>query len=139
MSISTSLAFGAAVEVAFARLRDEWDETDGKLTFEGEDFDSSNIDGSWIRASVQHQVSRLAAIGQSKTQRRYAQLSVQLFVPRDGGVAEGYRLAAIVKGLFEQQTIGGVRFRETTPIELGVDGKWWQVNAVTSFDYDEVV
>ena len=95
------------------------------------------------RASVRRNFGERASLGSagsnSKVNRRYGDLYIQIFVPQGSGQYEVRVLADAMALAFEDadHTIG-LRLRDTSINELGADGTYWQINVVTSFTYDRV-
>ena len=116
-----------------------WDPSDAVVALENEAF-VPPVDGSpWVRLSVRHHVAQQWTLGAtgSRDFRRYGSIFVQCFSPRDRGTDAGDELASKVQTIFEGAVFDDVRCYATSIVEIGNDGKWWQVNAVTEFQYDE--
>ncbi len=95
---------------------------------------------SWARASVQTSLSRQTAFGHST--RRYENtgvLSVQIFTPVGVGLKQAKTLAEIVLAGFRgHRTTNGVIFRDMDLVDVGSDGKWYQLNVLVNFEVDEI-
>lgn len=92
----------------------------------------------FVRASVSHNSGTQAGLGGvgSRTFRRGGIFTVQIFVAADKGTERGDELAQMVLELLQAATLGPAWLRDPTVVEVGQDGKWWQVNVSATFQYD---
>lgn len=107
-------------------------------------------DGSaWVRLAVRvnSTLQESMASDNQATIRTFGSIFVQVFTPRDAGVSASDALVTSVKALLQRQTLvhGSVignanqlMTYATTAREVGNDGPWFQVNAVTPFMFDEI-
>ena len=67
-------------------------------------------------------------------------ITVQVFVPfGKDGLSEGYRIGRLVAEAYEgESTDDGVWFRNVRINEVGPSDKWFQINVLADFQYDEV-
>lgn len=104
----------------------------------------------YCRIQVRHTAGSNAGIGGPPGERvrteKAGLVTVQVFTPlfNDDGSARGTQLAEnlskIAKAAFETVvTENGVIFRNVRPVEVGVDGPWYQINVLAEFEYDEFV
>lgn len=97
----------------------------------------------WARAVVRHATGEqrsMGGIGQRVFTRRGV-VTIQIFVPvGKQGLVLADRLGKVAADAFEgeETSTGNVWFRNTTYREVGVDGNWFQVNALAEFEYDAV-
>lgn len=99
----------------------------------------------WAAVTVRHGPSAQGALANHQGVRRWDRfgvVTVQIFAPleRGGGLALGESLSKVARRAFEgKETASHVWFRGATINEVGVDGPWFQFNAVADFVYDEQV
>lgn len=87
-----------------------------------------------IRPGNAHQSS----IGK-RAWRNPGSIIVQIFIPEGTGDSRANEIAQAVVGALRGQTVGGVRFRATSPPQVvGQTGGWWQTNVITPFDFDDI-
>ncbi len=95
---------------------------------------------AWARASVQTGLSRQTAFGHGT--RRYENsglLSVQIFTPVGVGLTQAKKLSEVVLAAFRgHRTPNGVIFRDMDLVDVGADGRWYQLNVLVAFEVDEV-
>lgn len=102
-------------------------------------------DSPWAALTIRHGPAGQASLANHQGVRRFDRfgvVTVQVFSPLSKGqgltLAEG--LAKVARRAFEgKETPSHVWFRNATVNEVGVDGPWFQVNAVVEFVYDEQV
>ena len=96
----------------------------------------------WCRQTLLHTASEqitLAGATGSRTFRRLGLLNIQIFTLAGTGLNPVPDLVTIMRNAFEGVTSpNGVRFRAVTVNEIGVDGKWFRVDIVSNFEYDEL-
>ena len=95
------------------------------------------------RATVRHTFGERASLGaagsNSKVNRRYGDVYLQIFVPQGSGQTQARTMAdAVAFALEDAPSSIGVRLRDTQINELGADGTYWQINVVTGFSYDRI-
>jgi hypothetical protein len=132
--------YAQAREAIYQEFFDAWGSTT-VFTFDNEKFDPPKND-SWVRLSVRHQAADQETLGKVGNRRfmRSGLAIVQVYIPIDGGMAAGDSLIALVKTAFEGKRLTGstVRFFSTLAREIGSDGKWFQINVETPFDFEEI-
>lgn len=97
--------------------------------------------GSWVRLSVRNTYSAqetLGPVGSRKFERR-GDIHIQIFVPVDRGTADADTLLGQARAVFEGARFSGITCYAGTPKEVGVDGRWYQVNVVIQFTYYETL
>lgn len=100
-------------------------------------------DAPWAKVTIRHTLGSQASLASDVGLRRFEKLgiaTVQVFAPLEkaSGLVQAERLAMVAKKAFEgRSTAGGVWFRNTRIVEVGVDGPWFQMNVIAEFSYDE--
>lgn len=86
-------------------------------------------DEAFARYSFKHKTGNHASLG-ARLFRRDAQLAVQCFYPRYGGVgkAKAAALAKLVQSAYESASAARVNFVRVSLREVGSSGPWYQVN-----------
>lgn len=97
----------------------------------------------WARITVRHATGEQRSMGPpgGRIFTRRGVVTVQVFVPTGKqGLVLADRLGKVAADAFEgeETSTGNVWFRNTTYREVGVDGNWFQVNALAEFEYDAV-
>lgn len=98
----------------------------------------------WARVDMGHEAGGQASLsGPINGATRWGQngmITVQCFGRMTaGGIDKAMEMACAVRDAFRgRATAGGVWFRRQTIREVGQDKGWYQVNAIITFDYDEV-
>lgn len=97
----------------------------------------------WARAVVRHATGEQRSMGSpgNRIFTRRGVVTIQIFVPvGKQGLVLADRLGKVAADAFEgeETSTGNVWFRNTTYREVGVDGNWFQVNALAEFEYDAV-
>lgn len=100
-------------------------------------------DENWIRIKWMHKLGFQATINTPGNRRFRARgtLTVEVRSPTGDGLTNSDTMVNNVQAIFEGQNVGGtdgVIFREITPVEVGHDGPWFQVNVVVNFEYDRI-
>lgn len=98
-------------------------------------------DGPWARLVIQDADARWASMGApgENIERHVGQVTVQIFTDSGKGEGEALTLADVAKGIFRSwvDLSSGVRFRVPPYArQIGVEGKWYQVNVVAPFEFD---
>lgn len=126
-----------AVETLYQTFLSEW----GSKTLVILDNEKAPaLPAEWVRVSVRHTASTQSTLGApgNRRFRRRASLFAQIFVPVDRGTKRAHELAQAAREIFEGKTFGNIGFFDCIVRELGVDGKWYQINLEAIFEYDEV-
>ncbi len=93
---------------------------------------------SWARTSVQ-----ILAAGQStQGKRRFrtiGSVTVQIFTPYGDGHTLGDTLSKVITDVLRGHvgSASGVDFFDVTPIEIGQDGSWFNINVTADFTFQE--
>ncbi len=93
---------------------------------------------SWARTTVQV----LAASQSTQGKRRFrtiGSVTVQIFTPFGDGHTLGDTLSAIVLATLRGHvgSVDGIDFSDVTPVEIGVDGPWFNINVTAEFTFQE--
>lgn len=97
----------------------------------------------WARAVVRHATGEQRSLGAhgNRIFTRRGVVTIQIFVPTaKQGLVLADQLGKVAADAFEgeETSTGNVWFRNTTYREVGVEGNWFQVNALAEFEYDAV-
>jgi len=99
-------------------------------------------DESWVRLNIASAAAEWAGMGDpgNNPERNFGQVTMQIFVASGEGEGVSLGLADTVKGVFRswRDAASGVRF-EVPPYarQIGIDGKWYQINVVAPFQFDD--
>lgn len=98
---------------------------------------------AWARATVRHATGEQRSMGTpgNRIFTRRGVVTIQIFTPAGKqGLVLADRLGKVAVDAFEgeETSTGDVWFRNVTYREVGVDGNWFQVNALAEFEYDAV-
>jgi len=109
-----------------------------------DDADFPPRDGAWAKVFIRHQTGNQSTLSKGSGSTRFEKggtLTVQVFAPlgEGEGLMKSQQLAEVGKNAFEgQATSRQVWFRDVRIEEIGVDGPWFQMNVVLTFEYDEL-
>ena len=131
----------AAVHAAIRqRFETQWaGATD--VQYPGVDF-KINGDNSWVRLNIADAAANWASMGDpgNNIERNLGQVTIQIFVLAGVGEGVALGLADNARAVFRSWTdaASGLRF-EVPPYarQVGVDGKWYQINVVAPFRFDD--
>lgn len=99
-------------------------------------------DEPWVRVTIADARSDWASMGDpgNNVERNLGQVTVQIFVKSGDGEGIGLGLTDQVKAIFRSwsDASSGVRF-VVPPYarQVGADGKWYQINVVAPFRFDD--
>ena len=95
---------------------------------------------AWVRVVVRPQQFRQKTQGGpgNRIFERDGLILVQIFTPSNTGTAEANSLGQSIVDIFEGSRFGGVVVTSMTARKVGTDGKWFQVLAEGTYDYDEL-
>lgn len=98
---------------------------------------------SFVLVTLKHLDGGQASLACYNGRRRWeriGRLTVQCFAPLQfGGMQKAGEMAVAVRDAMQgASTPGGVWFRDATTNEVGPDASWYQTNAASTFNYDEV-
>ena len=114
-----------------------WDDTKASPP-SGDDADPQ----PWVRVLIRHVDGfQSSLVGEAGNRRftRLGLLTMQLFTPFGGGLAENDSIASALRAAVEGvSTPNGVWFRNARVAEVGQDGPWFQTNVLAEFEYDEL-
>lgn len=97
---------------------------------------------AWVRLNIDDAATEWASFGvpDGNTERHFGQVTVQIFVLSGEGEGEALELADVVKGIFRNwsDVSSGLRFLVPPYArQVGVDGKWYQINVVAPYQFDD--
>jgi len=102
----------------------------------------SPSDEPWATTQIRHAAGRQTTLASANGSSRFAReglLTIQIFAPGGKGLQDAYALAKVAVDTYEgSATPGGVWFRNVRLNEVGRDGKFFQVNVLVEFLYDEL-
>ncbi len=100
--------------------------------------------GAWARCLISDVSGETVAIGGGATARifrRHGLLTGRLFYPYGTGTDDANDSAQTVLDSFRGVTVSGVEFFEayaaTVGPDIGSGGRWWQINVLARFWYDD--
>jgi hypothetical protein len=132
----TALAAREAIQSAFFTV---WGSTT-PIAWDNDDFDPTKINVPWVRVSIQFSSGSIASIGGvgDRFYRAFGIVFVQIFTLAGSNAKLNDTYAQMAKDVFKGvQLAGGLWFRETQVETVGPDGKWFQQNVSSEFQYDE--
>lgn len=96
----------------------------------------------WVRLNIAQASAEWASYGDpgNNVERNRGQVTVQIFVPSGTGEGLALEYADVVKGTFRdwRDASSGLRFLVPPYArQIGVGGKWYQVNVVAPFEFDD--
>ncbi len=109
-----------------------------KIAWDNVAFSIPEDNSSWIRFSIQHIDSNYVSLGPNRRTRREGIVFIQVFIPSESNTLLATQIADEIAEIFETKTLSGVVFKSPTIREVGVDKKWFQLNATVPFYYDEI-
>lgn len=101
-----------------------------------QDDDNPNAREEWVRVAVNWGDSRSASMP-ARRYRTNGVFQVQVFVPKGSGTERAYEIGDNVRAAMQGVNVSGVRFRATSLRRVGVDERWFQINANTPFQFDD--
>lgn len=104
-------------------------------------FDDPDTD-PWVRLVIAQAAAEWAGFGDpgNNVERNYGQVTVQIFVPSGTGEGLALEYADVVKGMFRdwRDASSGLRFLVPPYArQIGNDTKWYQINVVAPFQFDD--
>lgn len=99
-------------------------------------------DETWVRLNIVTAAAEWAGMGDpgNNPERNFGQVTVQIFAASGEGEGEGLGLSDTIKTVFRswRDTASGVRF-EVPPYarQIGTVGKWYRINVVAPFQFDD--
>lgn len=98
--------------------------------------------GCWVRLKIANTGADRASMGDpgNNVERNIGQVTVQVFAPAGDGEGAALELADVVRDIFRDwvDNASGVRFRVPPYArQIGADGKWYQVNVIAPFEFDD--
>jgi len=133
------MTYAAANAAIRLRFENEWDDA---TPVQMPNVKFNTPDTEWVRLNVAQASSRWASFGDpdNNTERNLGQVMVQIFTPSGEGEGRGLELADQVRSIFRswRDPASGVRFLVPPYARvIGVDKKWYQINVVAPFQFDD--
>ena len=134
------MSYAAVHSAIRERFRVEWGSTTAvqmpKVAFVPPD----NV--PWVRLVIDDAASNWASFGDpgNNTERNFGQVTTQIFALTGDGEGEALELADQAKAVFRawRDVASGVRFLVPPYArQIGDDGKWYQINVVAPFQFDD--
>lgn len=129
--------------VAHAAIRSRFESQWGATTAVQYPNQKFNVpEASWVRLNIIQAGADWAGLGDpgNNPERNLGQVNVQIFTESGEGEGAALAYADTVRGVFRswRDAASGVRF-EVPPYarQVGIDGKWYQINVVAPFKFDD--
>lgn len=137
-----SLTFSDAVDQIMDIFKAAWDTTGFPTYYEDVRQQRDSNERPWSTTTLRHASGQQMTLGTATGTSRFARdglLIVQIFTPAGKGLQDAYNLAKVVVDAYEGSTTpGGVWFRNVRLNEVGRDGRFFQMNVLVEFLYDEL-
>ena len=137
-----SLTFEESYDSIYGLFKAAWDPTSYPAYYEAVDKGRMPDDQPWVWVSIEHAGGRQASLSSGTGQARFERngiFTARIFVAAGKGLQDALPLAKVVADAFEGNSApGGVWFRNVRMNEVGRDGKFFQVNVLAEFTYDEI-
>lgn len=133
----TSLTLPEAKEVILDHFITEWAAATA-VDADNEEF-TPPVDADWVRIVTRHNDSNQESLGSVGNRKftRGGSVFIQVFGRLNKGSGSADVLAQNARVIFEGKTIGGIRFTDTIPREIGPDDAWYLINVEAIFEYTE--
>lgn len=109
-----------------------------KIAWDNVEFRVPTDASSWVRFSLQHNISNYVSLGRNRLTRRRGLVFVQVFVPENSETLIASQIVDDVVDVFETNALSGVVFESPNVREIGTNGGWFQINISVPFYYDDV-
>ena len=134
------MSFATAHSAIRQRFEAQWGVT-APVQYPNTSFTPPN-DAAWVRLTIADAGATWASFGDpgNNVERNVGLVTVQIFVPVDQGEGEALELADQARAVFRswRDVTSGVRFLVPPYArQIGDDGKWYQVNVLASFQWDD--
>jgi hypothetical protein len=126
-----------AREAIYQRWNTEW-ASRTPWTFQNEKFTEPES-STWVRISVQNVPAPTATLGgkNARRVRRFGKINIQIFAPKEGGMAQSGTHAQFALDIFEGEQFDGVDCNYGVINELPEEDKWQPTLVEIDFDYEE--
>lgn len=127
-----------ALDEVGEKFKTEWG-AETAVAWEDLDFDPAAVN-EYVRFSMQHAAGDRADIAGDDTDplfRRTGLVFVQVFTPKNSSTDRSNALVAKALRFLERYR-GQVWMRNQSPIPVGREGRWRQVNVSAEFIYDSI-
>ena len=94
--------------------------------------------GLWVRFSVGTSFSEQTHCGHEIHMRKYGDATASIFAPILEGDGAALELVDSIRALFRDVTVGSVVFLQPNVERIGRTERWWQIDVVCPFYYDDV-
>lgn len=109
-----------------------------KRAWDNVDFTIPSDGSSWIRISVQNNISNHKSCGPNKLTRREGIVFIQVFVVKDSETDEANTIIDALVAIFETKLLAGVTFKSPNVREVGLSEGWYQINISVPFWADDI-
>jgi hypothetical protein len=132
------MSYAAAHAAIRTRMETEWSGTPVQMP--KVKFDVPNT--AWVRLNIDPSGAEWASMGDpgNNVERNLGQVTIQIFAPSGEGEGEALELSDNARAIFRswRDAATGLRF-EVPPYarNIGTQGKWYQINVVAPFKFDD--
>lgn len=138
------MTYAAAHSAIRDRFKTQWEASFSPapaVQYPNVEFEVPNLD-AWARLNIVQAGSQWASMGDpgNNVERNVGQVTVQIFTPSGEGEGLALEYADVVRGIFRdwRNAPSGLRFLVPPYArQIGVSGKWYQVNVVAPFEFDD--
>lgn len=109
-----------------------------KIAWDNVEFSIPEDKSSWVRMSVQNNISNYVSFGPNRRTRRSGIIFIQIFVPENSETLIVSQLTDDIVEVFETKLLNGVIFESPDVREIGVSNGWFQTNISVSFYFDDI-
>lgn len=98
--------------------------------------------GEWARVSIQHGDGGQDSLSDANGIQKFASTGivyVQVFTELGNSHPRGYELAEAILNAFRKAKISGMMLRRGRIREIGADGAFYHIQALTAFEYESNV
>ena len=98
-----------------------------------------NQQEEWVRIELLPGDSFQASVGATRRWRNPGLVAVQIFTKINAGIERALEIADNVTTALRGVTVSGVRLKATSIRQVGAeDNRWFQINANTPYEYDDL-
>lgn len=105
--------------------------------------DNSSVDNQkdpWVRVTAAEIGGGQETIGAAPSRRfrRNAQVTVQIFTPKNEGTTRARQLAAEARAIYEARSFGGLDFNNARILPTLAEEKWQATSVEADFQFEEI-
>lgn len=131
-----------AINAIFALIKTAWEATSTGPIFWPDKPCEIPTSGEWARVSIQHGDGGQASLSDANGVQKFTALGivyVQVFTELGKSHPRGYALSEAVLNAFRKAKISGIMLHRGRIREIGADGAFYQIQALTAFEYESNV